>query len=73
MTERSIETNTKRVKARYISDIPSIFFKKGEVYEGFLLLRYKIPRLISFYFTEEEMDEEGYYALPADRFEIIEE
>lgn len=72
MTERSTETNTKKVKAKYISDIPSIYFEKGKIYDGFLLMRYKTPKLISFYFPEEEMDEEGYYALPASRFEIVE-
>ena len=59
----------KTFKVRYISDIPSIFFKKGEVYEAFM------PRDSStFYgFFLEDMDEPGEYALPADRFERIEE
>lgn len=55
------------VKVKYISDIQSIFFKKGEVYEGF------IPkddnRFIAFHL--DDYDESGDYALPIDRFEII--
>lgn len=63
----------KKVRVRYISDIESIYFKKGEIYDGFVSTVHPELKLIAFYFTEEEMDEEGYYALPADRFEIIEE
>ena len=63
----------KKVKVKYISDIPSIFFQKGETYEGYLLTRYKNPKLVAFYFPEEEMDEAGYYALPLSRFQIVED
>lgn len=60
-----------KVKVKYISDKRSIFFKKGQEYEGYILDDYPNSGLLAFYFTEEEMDEAGYYALPADRFEIL--
>ena len=59
------------VKVKYISDKTSIIFKKGQAYEGYILDNYPNSGLLAFYFTEEEMDEAGYYALPAERFEII--
>ena len=60
-------------RVRYISDEKSIFFKKGEIYEA------RKPRgrgresFWVFYFSEEEMDEAGYYARPAGQFEVVEE
>lgn len=62
-----------RCKVKCISDDTSIFFKKGEIYDAFIPTCNGGKGFIAFYFTEEEMDEEGYYALPADRFEIIEQ
>ncbi len=59
------EKKSGSVKAKYISDIPSINFTKGQIYDVYLS---KYPQLIRFY----EIDGEE-YALPADRFEIIEE
>lgn len=61
--------STNKMKARYISDIKSIFFKKGEIYEVWPVKDDK--RFLAFYL--EDMDEPGEYALPANRFEIIEE
>ena len=61
--------STNKMKARYISDIKSIFLKKGEIYEVWPVKDDK--RFLAFYL--EDMDEPGEYALPANRFEIIEE
>ena len=61
--------STNKMKARYISDIKSIFFKKGEIYEVWPVKDDK--RFLAFYL--EDMDEPGEYALPANRFEIVEE
>lgn len=58
-------------KAKYISDERSIFFKKGQVYDAFIPNCDGGKGMLAFYFSAEEMDEEGYYALPASRFEII--
>ncbi len=73
MTENYIVTNMNRIRVKYISDIPSVFFRKGEEYEGFVFPEYKSRNLIAFFFSEEEMDEAGYYALPASRFQILDE
>ena len=62
----------KKVKVKYISDQPSVFFEKGALYEGYIPSDHSGAKLIAFFFPEEEMDEPGYYALPASRFEIIE-
>ena len=59
----------KTFKVRYISDIPSIFFERGEVYEAFMP---RDSRLFYGFFLE-DMDEPGEYALPADRFERVDE
>ena len=59
-------------KAKYVSDMPSVFFKKGEIYDAFIPQCNGGKDFLAFHFTENEMDEEGYYALPASRFEIIE-
>lgn len=61
--------NMKTFKVKYISDKKSIFFKKGEVYEAFLPSDNQSGNIFAFHI--EEMDEPGDYALPADRFEII--
>ena len=62
--------NMKKVKVRYISDIESIFFEKGEVYDAYIPI--DDDRFYAFYL--EDMDEEpGYYALPSSRFEVVEE
>lgn len=63
--------NMKTFKVKYISDKKSIFFKKGEVYEAFLPKDNQSGNIFAFHI--EEMDEPGDYALPADRFEIIDE
>lgn len=65
--------NMKPCKAEYISDQKSIFFKKGKVYDAFIPQCNGGEGMLAFYRTEEEMDEEGYYALPATRFRIVEE
>ena len=59
------------VKVRYVSDYPSFFFKKGEIYDGYRDNNHPKLALVLFYFTEEEMDEAGYYGLPLSWFEII--
>lgn len=64
-------SNMKAVKVRYISDMRSIFFEKGKEYNAFILTDRPKADLVVFFFNEDEMDEEGYYALPASRFEII--
>ena len=69
MAGRCIRMSTNKMKARYISDIKSIFLKKGEIYEVWPVKDDK--RFLAFYL--EDMDEPGEYALPANRFEIIEE
>lgn len=63
--------NMKTFKVKYISDKKSIFFKKGEVYEAFLPKDNQSGNIFAFHI--EEMDEPGDYALPADRFEIVNE
>lgn len=63
--------NMKTFKVKYISDKKSIFFKKGNVYEAFLPKDNQSGNVFAFHI--EEMDEPGDYALPADRFEIIDE
>lgn len=62
--------NMKTFKVRYISDIKSIFFKKGEVYEAYVPKDDKGGRFFAFHL--EDMDEPGDYALPANRFEMVE-
>lgn len=59
------------IRVRYISDKHSIFFTKGEIYDAYRLDDYPNSGLIAFHFTEEEMDEDGMYALPAERFEVV--
>ena len=61
----------RKVRVKYISDKKSIFFKKGQEYDGYIPENYPNSGLLAFYFTEEEMDEAGHYSLPADRFEIM--
>ena len=62
-----------KCKVKCISDDKSIFFKKGKVYDAFIPLCNGGKGWIAFYFSEDEMDEEGYYALPSSLFEIVEE
>ena len=63
--------NMKMIKVKYISDRKSIFFKKGEVYDAYIPKDDKSGRFFAFHL--EDMDEPGDYALPANRFEVIEE
>lgn len=57
------------VRLRYISDEPSIRFKKGAIYEGF---RAKDDRSGFFWcFYIEEDDDPGAYGYPAERFEVV--
>ena len=63
--------NRRKIKVKYVSDIPSIFFKKGEVYEAFLPKDNQSGEFLAFYLND--MDEPGDYAVPASRFEIIDE
>jgi len=61
----------KKFKVRYVSDIPSIFFEKGEIYEAYIPLDDPDGRFYAIYL--EDMDEPGDYAIPSSRFEIVEE
>lgn len=61
----------KTFKVKYMSDKKSVFFKKGEVYEAFLPKDNQSGDIFAFHL--EDMDEPGDYALPASRFEVIEE
>lgn len=63
--------NMKTIKVRYISDVKSIFFKKGEVYDAYIPKDSKSGKFFAFHL--EDMDEPGDYALPSSRFEVIEE
>ena len=63
----------KKCKVKCISDDKSIYFKKGMVYDAYIPLCDGGKGYLAFYFTEEEMGEEGFYALPAYHFRIIEE
>ena len=57
------------VKLRYISDEPSIRFKKGEIYEGF---RAKDdPQGWFWCFHIDDDDDPGDYAYPAEKFEVV--
>lgn len=62
-----ISENTFKVK--YISDIPSPYFKKGEVYDAFLPRDNKSGKF--FALRIENDAEPGDYAFPSDRFEIV--
>lgn len=63
--------NMKTLKVKYISDKKSIFFKKGEVYDAYIPKDDKSGKFFAFHL--EDMDEPGDYALPSNRFEVIEE
>ena len=63
--------NMKILKAKYISNKPSIFLKKGEIYDVYFPVDDNSKRFLAVYL--EDMDEPGYYAVPAERFEIIDE
>ena len=63
--------NMKTLRVRYISDKKSVFFKKGEVYDAYIPKDDKSGRYFAFHL--EDMDEPGDYALPASRFEVVEE
>ena len=58
-------------KAKYTSSKKSIFFKTGTIYDAFIPKCNGGKDILAFYFGKDEMDEEGYYALPASRFEIV--
>lgn len=58
-------------RVEYISDQKSIFFQKGYVYDGFIPQCSGGSGFFAFWFEEEEMDEAGYYALPAYHFMLI--
>ncbi len=66
-----IVMSMKKIKAKYISDKPSVFFQKGEVYEAFLPQDNQSGRFLAFHL--EDMDDPGDYALPASLFEIVED
>lgn len=63
--------NMNKIKVRYISDVKSIFFEKGKVYEAFLPEDNQSGKFFAFHI--DDMDEPGDYALPASRFEVIEQ
>ena len=71
MNEKELEMFDK-CRVRYISDQKSVFFKPGKEYEAYIPKCNGGKGFFAFYFTAEEMDEEGFYALPASRFEVIE-
>lgn len=58
-------SDNKRVRARYISDIPDEYLKKGNIYDCFTV---ELAGWLGY--TDDHGEK---YALPADRFEIIEE
>lgn len=60
-----------KFRVRYISDKKSIFFEKGKTYEAFLPLDNQSGTVFAFHI--DDIDEPGDYALPASRFEIVEE
>lgn len=62
-----ISKNTFKVK--YISDIPSPYFKKGEVYDAYLPRDNKSGKFFVLYIGNDP--EPGDYAFPSDRFEIV--
>ena len=62
--------NMRKIKVKYISDKRSIFFKKGKLYDAYLPKDDRSGRFFAFYL--EDMEEAGYYAMPASRFEVIE-
>lgn len=60
-----------KVKVRYISDTPSVYFKKGGIYEAY---RAKDDRRGLFWCIHiENNDDPGDYGIPAQRFEMIPE
>lgn len=61
----------KTFKVKYISDKKSVFFQKGEVYDAYIPKDDKSGRFYAFHL--EDMDEPGDYALPASRFEVVDE
>lgn len=61
----------KTFKVKYTSDKKSVFFKKGELYDAFLPKDNQSGNVYAFHIGD--MDEPGDYALPAERFERIEE
>ena len=58
-------------KVMYISDLPSPYFKKGEVYDAFYPVDNRSGEYFAFYIEED--DEPGNYAFPSSRFKIVEE
>lgn len=63
--------NIKKFRAKYVSKISSVFLKQGEIYDVYYPLDDSGKRFLAVYL--EDMDEPGDYAVPADRFEIVEE
>lgn len=63
--------NIKKFRAKYVSEISSVFLKQGEIHNVYYPLDDPGKRLLAVYL--EDMDEPGDYAVPADRFEIVEE
>lgn len=61
--------NINKFKAKYISDVKSIFLKKGEIYDVYIPVDDKSGSF--FVVNLPEMDEPGDYAVPSSRFEII--
>lgn len=71
ITVKCTEMSMKIFKARYISDVNSIFLKKGEIYDVYFPIDDTSHRFLAVYL--EDMDEPGDYAVPASRFEILSE
>jgi len=63
--------NMNKFKVMYVSDIPSIYFKKGEIYEAFLPLDNRSGNIFAFHL--DDIDEPGDYALPATRFMVLDD
>ena len=63
-----IETE-KKIKVKYVREEKAMFFEHGTVYNA--IIPNDAPKLLSFYFTEEENDEAGWCAFPASWFEEV--
>lgn len=65
-----MKKRAKRFKVRYISDNPSGWVKKGQIYDAFYPLDVTGKYVIAV--EIEDTDDPGAYAFPAKDFEIIE-
>lgn len=63
--------NMKKFKAKYVSDVKSVFLEKGKIYDVYYPKDDKGQHFLAVHL--EDMDEPGDYAVPASRFEILPE